>query len=116
MIKIAKNAVYNEETVTLQDGTEITLRPSVIKVLRAGNRKMEAFADAETEDEALTIMTEAALICIAKQLPEGYTLEDAEDVLDMPTVYKILDVCLGIRINNPKLLEALEATQTQNQE
>jgi len=115
VIKIAKNTVYNEEQITLQDGTDIILRPSVIKVLRAGNKRMEGFAEAKTEDDALTALLESAYICIEKQMPEGITLEDVEDILDMPTVYKILDVCLGIRINNPKLLEALEAT-TPNQE
>lgn len=112
MRTIPKNKVYNEEEIELQDGTQLTLRPSVIAVLRKGNKKMQEFPEQESEDEALTVLVEAAFICIENQLEEEKrSLEWAENSLDTESMYKVLEVCLGIKLNNPKLLEALENSQ-----
>lgn len=116
MRQISKNKVYNEEEIELQDGTELTLRPAVLKVLRKGNAKMQDFPTAESEDEALTVMAEAAYICIHSQLEEGkQSIEWFEDAVDMESLYKILEVCLGIKLNNPKLLEAVAASQASQE-
>lgn len=109
MRTIAKNTVYNEEQISLQDGTELMLRPAVISVLRKGNAKMAEFPEAANEDEALTVLVAAAFICIKNQIPEKDEAW-AEDAFDMESLYKILEVCLGIKLNNPKLLEAVQNT------
>lgn len=106
------DTVYTVEEIKLQDGTEVTLRPAVIKVLRKGNRILEGLAETDKEDEAFDVLVEAAVACLEKQI-DGFDKDKAEDVLDLPTVHKILDVCLGVKFNDPKLLEAaalMEAT------
>lgn len=95
--------------------------------------RMDAFQKVETEEEGLEVLLDAAAICLMKQVPEywdkhknkneetgvsrgGYS-DDAEDALDMPTVYRILDVCGGVKLNDPDLIraamESVEAAQTK---
>jgi len=109
----------------LQDGNDVTLKPLNIKGLRKFMSKMQEFAEVSEEDEGLDILLDAAAICLMKQRPElwdkhknegkgGYS-EDAEDALDMPTVYRILDVCGGVKLNDPNLIAAaMESMEAQN--
>lgn len=105
------NTVYDVEQITLQDGKEVELKPVNIRHLREFMVKMEEFGKTgEDEDKALEILLDAAAICLKKQVPEYSTdREKLEDALDMPTVYKILDVCGGVKLNDPNLLAAAMA-------
>ncbi len=124
------STVYSVQVVTLQDDTDVTLRPLNIKGLRKFMAKMEEFGNIKNEEEGLDLLLDAAALCLAKQRPEfwdeskdrgkgknrgGYT-EEWEDVADMPTVYKILDVCGGVKLDDPNLIaaatEALGRTST----
>jgi hypothetical protein len=114
--------VYTTEEITLQDNRDATLRPLNIKGLRKFMQKMQEFGEVETEEEGLDILLDAAAICLMKQHPDlwdkkkhptddpnvfkgGYS-EEAEDALDMPTVYRILDICGGVKLNDPNLIAA----------
>lgn len=112
--------VYTTETVALQDGTEVTLRPLNIKNLRKFMKKMEEFQEVKTEEDGLEILLDASAICLMKERPEvwdnakdrgegksngGYS-PIWEDVADMPTVYRILDVCGGVKLDDPNLIAA----------
>lgn len=109
--------VYTSEEVELQDGTVVVLKPLNIKGLRKFMKVMEDFGKVETEEEGMDILVAAASICLMKQAPQYYDAtkgenggasEEWEDVADMPTVYKILDVCGGVKLNDPNLLAAAE--------
>lgn len=92
---------------------------------------IEEFGQSESEDEGLDTLLAAAALCLSEQKPEYYdekakrtakrkkddsfeeiSLRDGsytdafETVADMPTVYKILDVCGGVKLNDPNLLAA----------
>lgn len=134
---VLATTVYTVEEITLQDGTEATLRPLNIKGLRKFMAKMDEFGDVKTDDEGMEILLDAAAICLMKDRPEfwdkdkdrgfkplpedaeegaepepkskgGYA-EEFEDVVDMPTVYHIIDKCGGIKLDDPKLMEAAVA-------
>lgn len=109
------DTVYNVENIELQDGTEVQLRPAVIKVLRKGNKIMEELVSTENEDDAIDVLLKAAVVCLQPQI-EGFDFDAAEEVLDMETVHKILEVCLGIKLNDPKLLEAAVAMTEANKD
>ena len=102
-------SVYSTEEVELQDDTTVTLKPLNIKTLRSFMKAMERFGDEDTtEDEGLDILLDASALCLKGQRPEfwdgeGHT-EAYEEAVDMPTVYKILDVCGGVKLNDPNLL------------
>lgn len=116
--------VYTTEEVTLQDGGTVTLRPLNIKGLRKFMAKMEEFGKVETEAQGMEILLDAASICLMKQRPElwdkdakegnGGASEEAEEVLDMPTVYKILEVCGGVKLNDPELIARAQEALGQN--
>ncbi len=119
MIKIA-TTVYNEETISLQDKTEVTLRPLAIGRLRRFMKVWEGFKTVDTEDEdaSLNIFVQCAGIAIEDSFKEKFDktwtgdslteeyLTYLEDVLDMDTIYKILDVCGGLKLNDPNLTAA----------
>ena len=105
-------SVYTTEDVQLQDDTTVTLKPLNIKGLRKFMVVMEGFAKAASDDEGFEILLRAAALCVSKQRPEFYNAEtgecteEFEDAVDMPTVYKILEVCGGVKLNDPNLLAA----------
>lgn len=122
MVKIA-NKVYAQEDLELQDGTEVVLKPLVIARLRRFMKVWEKMADLENDDEAFDVYIDCCGICLEKDLRvkfDGGTkapadsdralseeyIEYLEDSLDLDTIYKIIEICAGIKLNDPKLLEA----------
>ena len=64
-------------------------------------------AEVKTEDETLTVLIDACAVALEKQLPELVADRDAlEDALDVPTINRILEVCGGIKMDDPNLLAA----------
>lgn len=114
------NTVYNVVEYQLQDDSTVTLKPATIKTMRkfntafmAGPEKIDDKASpAEQEDAGITWLLSLALILLNKQRPD-LTLDDAEDILDMDTVYKIIEICAGVKLNDPKLTEMAAATLNQ---
>lgn len=105
--------VYTVEEISLQDGSQIKLKPLNIKGLRDFMDVMRSFGDEKTtEEESFEILLDAAAICLKKERPEfwnakdGKHTEDFEEVVDIPTIYKILDVCGGVKLNDPNLIAA----------
>jgi hypothetical protein len=91
--------IYKTGVIFLIDGTEVELSPLKIKYLREFMLKFEDMKDVVTNDEAMTVLAECARICMKQFYPSIKTLEDLEDNLDMPTVYKLLEVTANIKIN-----------------
>lgn len=114
--------VYTTEEIELQDGTTVTLRPLNIKNLRKFMRVMDEFTNVETEEQGMDILVDAAAICLVREKPEffdadkgthGGASEEGEDILDMQSVYKILEVCGGVKLNDPNLIAAAAAALGQ---
>jgi hypothetical protein len=101
------NTVYDVEEITLQNGATVQLKPLTIKELRKFMAAISKTGEAQTEDETLTILIDACAVALEKQLPELVKDRDAfEDVLDVPTINRILEVCGGIKMDDPNLLAA----------
>ena len=117
--------VYNEETIALQDETEVTLRPLPIGPLRRFMQAWAKFAEADSEDDGFDVFVNCAGIALeshfkgkfdslkaaGKEREAGEFLspeykEYLEGVLDLDTIYKVLDVCGGLKLNtDPKALQ-----------
>lgn len=71
---------------------------------------MKEFEGVKSEEEGFEILLRAGALCVSSVRPEFWQdnkqTEAFEDVIDMPTVYKILDICGGIKLNDPNLLAA----------
>ena len=89
--------VYKADNIFLIDGRELEIVPLKIKYLREFMLVFEAMKKAANDDEAIEILTKCASICLKQYCPE--IAKNAEDYLDLPTVYKIIDIGAGIRIN-----------------
>jgi hypothetical protein len=115
--------VYSSETIELQDGREVTLKPLAIGRLRKFMAAWQEFANIEKEEDAFNIYVNCCGIALSKELSDDFPVTEGEkeedvlndsyreyleDVLDMDTIYKILDVCGGLKLNDPKLLAEVE--------
>jgi hypothetical protein len=99
--------VYSVEEIELQNGSKVTLKPLTIKELRKFMAAVQKTAETKTEDETLTVLIDACAVALEKQLPDLVKDRDAlEDALDVPTINRILEVCGGIKLDDPNLLAA----------
>lgn len=123
--------VYDEKEITLQDGTDVVLRPAPIGRLRRFMDAWGKFAEAQTDDDGFTVFINCSGIALEnnfkgkfdslkaskEEQEKGEYLspeykEYLEDTLDLDTIYTVLDVCGGVKLNDPKLMEqALEAAE-----
>lgn len=118
------NKVYNEVEITLQDGTDVILEPLPIGQLRRFMAAWEGMKDITAETESFDIFIVCSGISLenhfrkankfnATRGPEGEPLsneyrEYLESTLDMETIFKIMEVCGDLKLNDPKLLAAME--------
>jgi len=100
--KIDKMAteIYKIEKIQLVDGTEIELIPLKIKYLREFMSVFNAIRVTKNDQEAILVLSECARICMKQYYPEiSKTIGMLEDNLDLPTVYKVLNVAAGIKVD-----------------
>jgi hypothetical protein len=91
--------IYDIEEVELVDGTIIEISPLKIKYLRQFMEVFNTIQSAKTDEESVAVLSECARIAMKQYYPAIRTVADLEDSVDLPTIYKILDVCAGIKIN-----------------
>lgn len=114
-------SVYTEVTIALQDGAEVKLRPLAIGRLRRFMKAWEDFKAVDGDEEkSLNVFVTCAGIAIEDSFKEKFDKTYADDdlteeyrtylegVLDMDTIYKVLEVCGGLKLNDPNLVEAAQ--------
>jgi hypothetical protein len=94
--------IHEEKTLVLIDGTEIKVRPLKISLLRPFLKKFDGVAAvAEDNEKSMTILVECAQIAMKQYKPElAEDLAKLEDLLDLPTVYKIVEAASGVTLGN----------------
>ena len=92
--------VHEADQVTLIDGTKITVRPLKISLLRPFMKKFEGVAKvAEDNEKSMTLLVECVQIAMEQYKPElAGDIQKLEDLLDLPTVYKIVEAASGINL------------------
>ena len=91
--------IYETGTTTLVDGTEIYLTPLKIKYLREFMKEFENVKLAKDDAEAISALAQCARVCMKQFYPSIKTIEDLEDNLNLPAIYKVLDTAAGIKID-----------------
>jgi DNA-binding protein H-NS len=93
--------IHEEKTLTLIDGTEIKVRPLKISLLRPFLKKFEGVAAvAEDNEKSMTLLVECAQIAMKQYKPElADDIAKLEELLDLPTVYKIVEAASGATLN-----------------
>ena len=101
------NTIYDVEEIELQNGAKVKLKPLTIKELRKFMVAIQKTANTTSEDETLDVLIDACAVALEKQLPELVADREAfEDAIDVPTMNRILEVCGGIKLDDPNLLAA----------
>jgi hypothetical protein len=99
--------VYNVEEIKLQNGTVVTLKPLSISELRKFMIAVEKTGQSTSENDTLTALVDACGVALEKQVPDLVKDRQAlEEALDVPTINRILEVCGGIKLDDPNLLAA----------
>lgn len=96
---------YEEKTIKLMDGTEISVRPLKISLLRPFMKKFEGIAEvAEDNDKSMTLLMDCVQIAMKQYKPDlAEDLKALEEVLDLPTVYKIVEEASGVKLGETAL-------------
>jgi hypothetical protein len=88
--------VFKVEQLELDNGTTITVKPLKIKVLRKFMDEISKLGKVEEEDDGLDIIVAAANIAIKACNPDLDDAFDAEEELELPTLYRVLELAGGI--------------------
>jgi inhibitor of KinA sporulation pathway (predicted exonuclease) len=97
--------VNEEKTITLIDGTTVTLRPLKISLLLDFMKKFDEISKvAEDNDKSMNLLMECVQIALKQYKPEvAADLKALEELLDLPTVYKIVEEASGIKLGDTAL-------------
>ena len=120
--------VYTQREITLQDGRDVVLKPLPIARLRRFMKAWGDFTNVTSEEEGFNVFINCSGIALEnnyrndfdtlkaskEEQEEGEYLSPEyknylEETLDLDTIYIVLEVCGGLKLNDPKLLEAAEA-------
>jgi hypothetical protein len=91
--------IYETKKISLVDDRVVIASPLKIKYLREFLETFETIKQAKTDDESISVLVQCALIAMQQYCPSIKTIEDLEDNLDLPTIYEVIDVAAGIKIN-----------------
>jgi hypothetical protein len=101
VIKLA-TSVYEKTEIELMDGTKISMRPLKISLLREFMKKFEGISKvADSNDKSMDILIDCVQIAMKQYSPE--LSEDRvklEDVIDLPSVYKVVEAASGIKFDD----------------
>jgi hypothetical protein len=100
----ASNNVAQE--VVLKDGSKIVCEPLKISLLRPFMKKFEGVAElADDNDKSITVLIECVQIAMKQYKPElAEDYANLEEILDLPTVYKIVEGASGIKLTEANAL------------
>ena len=98
--------IHQESEVTLIDGTVIKVRPLKISLLRPFMKSFEKIQDiAEDNDKSMTLLLECVQIAMQQYAPElAKDVSALEDLIDLPTVYAIVEAASGTRLADTAML------------
>jgi hypothetical protein len=101
--------INEAKTVELLDGTKISVRPLKISLLRPFMSKFEGIAEvADNNEKSMTLLMECVQIALKQYAPDLATdLKALEELLDLPTVYKIVEEASGIKLSEASLMGGL---------
>ena len=98
--------VHEEKEITLIDGTKVNIRPLKISLLRQFMKKFEGLADVQDDnDKSMTLLIECVQIAMKQYKPElAEDITKLEDLLDLPTVYQVVEAASGVNLSDTALL------------
>lgn len=101
--------VYEVVEVELMDGTVISMRPLKISLLRDFMKEFQKIGEEEIATDnvkSMDVLLKCAAIAMKQYDDKLSTAKVLEEVVDLPTIYKIIEVASGIKLNDPNLMAA----------
>lgn len=100
--------VHESQELTLIDGTKITVRPLKISLLRSFMKKFEGVAAvADDNEKSMNLLIECVQIAMKQYKPElAEDMSKLEEILDLPTVYKIVEAASGTNLTASSILDS----------
>jgi hypothetical protein len=92
---------YTPQVLTLIDGTTIEVRPLKISLLKPFMKKFEGVSlVAEDNEKSMNLLLDCVAIAMKQYSPElAADPSKLEELLDLPTVYKIVEAASGSVLN-----------------
>jgi hypothetical protein len=91
--------IYDSQVLYLVDGTPLYITPLKIKYLRQFMIAFENVRKSEGDTDTIQNLVECARITMQQYMPEIKTVEDLEDSFSLPTIYKLIDIAAGIKVD-----------------
>lgn len=92
--------IYQTKTVYLLDNTELEIIPLKIKYLRDFMEYFKNIRLSKNDEESIQVLIQCTRVCMKQYYPQlSKSIEDIEENIDLPTIYDILDIAAGIKIN-----------------
>lgn len=91
--------IYKTDYITLIDGTEIYITPLKIKYLREFMKAFDNIKNTGDDLESIDVLLDCARVAMKQYYPVIKTKEEVEDAIDIKTLYKILEVGAGIKMD-----------------
>lgn len=103
--------IYDTDTIVLMDGTQVYLTPLKIKYLREFMLQFDIMKSGEDKrnEDAILELAKCVLIAMKQYCPSIKTVEELEDSIDLRSMYTILNVGAGIK------MEESESSTVQEQ-
>jgi inhibitor of KinA sporulation pathway (predicted exonuclease) len=97
-----KTTATDKKEISLVDGTKVAIRPLRISLLKPFMKKFEEIQQVAADNEkSMEILMECVQIAMKQYKPElAEDLEKLEDLLDLPTVYRIVEEASGVRLTD----------------
>lgn len=120
---MAANRIYKVEEIFLtgwndEDGKEIPIKifPLTIKKFRAAadilDKAQEKVPEGEKEKPFLDYLLDTAAYAMKTYEPKLSDPDILGDYIDLDTLYYVLEVAIGVKLNDPNLQAAVAAAQT----
>jgi hypothetical protein len=90
--------IYKSGTIRLIDGTSLYITPLKIKYLRQFMQEFDNVKSSVSEDDVISALSKCILIAMQQYCPTIKTIDDLEDSVNLPTIYKILNLSAGIKL------------------
>jgi len=92
--------VHEKDELTLIDGTKIQVRPLKISLLHPFMKKFDGVAAvADDNEKSMSLLVECVQIAMQQYKPDlAGDIAKLEEVLDLPTVYKIVEAAAGVKL------------------
>ncbi len=92
--------VKTDKELVLIDNTKIIVRPLKISLLKPFMAKFEQIATVAADNEkSMDILMDCVQIAMKQYAPDiSDDREKLEDILDLPTVYKIVEEASGVKL------------------